>query len=156
MTLFNDIMPYFDEFIHVYDGNMSILWYPLKIWTPKNFTTANFRHPVSKSWLRHCWTWLGWGNKAYVFHMDPYSDLHWNLPDLLETGNLRTIWGREPHKSDNSSNRSLLWHHPGGEMETIVHIIKPVMGLLSSGYGYDYHTPAWWDIFIYLSGRQAI
>ena len=27
---------------------------PLKIWTPKNFTTANFRHPVSKSWLRHC------------------------------------------------------------------------------------------------------
>ena len=33
---------------------MSILWSPLKIWTPKNFTTANFRHPVSKSWLRHC------------------------------------------------------------------------------------------------------
>ena len=55
MTLFNDIMPYFDEFIHVYGWNMSILWSPLKIWTPKNFTTANFRHPVSKSWLRHCW-----------------------------------------------------------------------------------------------------
>ena len=54
MTLFNDIMPYFDEFIHVYGWNMSILWSPLKIWTPKNFTTANFRHPVSKSWLRHC------------------------------------------------------------------------------------------------------
>ena len=55
MTLFNDIMPYFDEFIHVYGWNMSILWSPLKIWTPQNFTTANFRHPVSKSWLRH---WL--------------------------------------------------------------------------------------------------
>ena len=55
MTLFNDIMPYFDEFIHVYCWNMSILWSPLKIWTPQNFTTANFRHPVSKSWLRH---WL--------------------------------------------------------------------------------------------------
>ena len=54
MTLFNDIMPYCDEFIHVYGWNMSILWYPLKIWTPKNFTTVNFRHPVSKSWLRHC------------------------------------------------------------------------------------------------------
>ena len=53
MTLFNDIMPYFDEFIHVYDWNMSILRSPLKIWTPKNFTTANFRHPVSNSWLRH-------------------------------------------------------------------------------------------------------
>ena len=53
MTLFNDIMPYFDEFIHVCGWNMSILWYPLKIWTPQNFTTANFRHPVSKSWLRH-------------------------------------------------------------------------------------------------------
>ena len=56
MTLFNDIMPYFDEFIHVYGWNMSILWSPLKIWTPKNFTTANFKHPVSESWLRH---WLG-------------------------------------------------------------------------------------------------
>ena len=54
MTFFNDIMPYFDEFIHVYGWNMSILWSPLKIWTPKNFTTSNFRHPVSKSWLRHC------------------------------------------------------------------------------------------------------
>ena len=54
MTLFNDIMPYFDEFIYVYGWNMSILWSPLKIWTPKSFTTANFRHPISKSWLRHC------------------------------------------------------------------------------------------------------
>ena len=54
MTLFNDIMHHFDELIHAYGRNMSILWSPLKIWTPKNFTTANFRHPVSKSWLRHC------------------------------------------------------------------------------------------------------
>ena len=53
-ALFNDFMPYFDEFTHVYGWNMSILWSPLKIWTPQNFTTANFRHPVSKSWLRHC------------------------------------------------------------------------------------------------------
>ena len=28
---------------------MSILWSPLKIWMPKNFTIANFRHPLSKS-----------------------------------------------------------------------------------------------------------
>ena len=56
MTLFNDAMPYFNEFIHIYGWNMSILWSPLKMWTPKNFTTANFRHPVSKSWLRH---WKG-------------------------------------------------------------------------------------------------
>ena len=61
MTLFNDIMPYFDEFIHVYGWNMSITWSPLKIWTPNNFTTAKFRHPVSKSWLRH------WGVVQAVF-----------------------------------------------------------------------------------------
>ena len=33
MTLFNDIMPYFDEFIHVYGWNMSILC----MWSPKKF-----------------------------------------------------------------------------------------------------------------------
>ena len=54
MTLFNDIMPYFDKLIHVYGWNRSIFWSPLKIWTPKKFSTTNFRHPVSKSWLRHC------------------------------------------------------------------------------------------------------
>ena len=64
MTLIIDIMPYFDEFLHVYGWNISISWSPLKIWTPKNFTTANFRHPVSKSWLRH---WLGATRKA-PFH----------------------------------------------------------------------------------------
>ena len=53
MTLIYDIMPNFDKFIHVYGWNMIILWSPLKNWTPKNFTKANFRHPVSKSWLRH-------------------------------------------------------------------------------------------------------
>ena len=35
MTLFNDIMPYFDEFIHVYGCNMSILWSPFKFGCPK-------------------------------------------------------------------------------------------------------------------------
>ena len=53
MTLINGIMPHFDEFIYVYGWNMSIFWSPLKIWTPINFTTAKFRHSVSKSWLRH-------------------------------------------------------------------------------------------------------
>ena len=52
MTLYEDIMPYFDKFIHVYGWNVSILCSPLKIWAPKNFTIANFRQPVSKSWLR--------------------------------------------------------------------------------------------------------
>ena len=52
MTLYNDIMPYFDKFIHVYGWNLSVLWYPSQIWTPKSFSIANFRHPVSKSWLR--------------------------------------------------------------------------------------------------------
>ena len=52
MTLYKDIMPYFDTFIHVYGWNLSILWSPLIIWMPKNYTIANFGHPVSKSWLR--------------------------------------------------------------------------------------------------------
>ena len=72
MTLFNDIMPYFDEFIHVYGWNMSILWSPLKIWTPKNFTTANFRHPVSKSWLRH-WRRKSYMWPLYVYYINCYS-----------------------------------------------------------------------------------
>ena len=51
MALYKDIMPYFDfnpcswlksEYIVVAS----------KIWTPQNFTIANFRHPVSRSWLR--------------------------------------------------------------------------------------------------------
>ena len=42
MTLFKDIVPYFDNFIHVYGRNM---WSPLTIWTPKKFTIDNFRHP---------------------------------------------------------------------------------------------------------------
>ena len=41
MTLYEDIMPYFDKFIHVYGWNVSILWSPLKIWTPKNLTKSN-------------------------------------------------------------------------------------------------------------------
>ena len=54
MTLYKDIKPYFDKYTHVYGWNLSILWSPLKIWTPQKFSIANFRHPVSNSWLRHC------------------------------------------------------------------------------------------------------
>ena len=45
MALYKDIMPYSDKFIHVYGWNLSILWSPFKIWTPKNFTIANFLNP---------------------------------------------------------------------------------------------------------------
>ena len=31
-----------------------MLWSPLKNMTPEDFTIANFRHLVSKSWLRPC------------------------------------------------------------------------------------------------------
>ena len=41
MTLYNKIMPYFNELIHVYGS-------------PQNFTIANFGYPVFKSWLRPC------------------------------------------------------------------------------------------------------
>ena len=71
MTLFNDIMPYSDELIYVYGWNMSILWSPLKIWTPQNFTTANFRHPVSKSWLRHCDWWYLFLLAMQIFELVP-------------------------------------------------------------------------------------
>ena len=46
MTLYKDIMPYFDKFIHGYGWNLSILLPPSKIWTPKNLTIINFRHPA--------------------------------------------------------------------------------------------------------------
>ena len=48
MTLFNDIMPYFDEFIHVYYWNTSILWRPKILQLP--ILGTHFY----KSWLRHC------------------------------------------------------------------------------------------------------
>ena len=53
MPLYYDIMPYFDKVIHVYGWNWSILWFPLKIWTPKNLRISNIGHPVSKSWIRN-------------------------------------------------------------------------------------------------------
>ena len=72
MTLYKDIMPYFNKYKHVYGWNLRILWSAFKIWTPKHFTMANFRHPISNSWLRPCLTrltsielslfgWGGWG-----------------------------------------------------------------------------------------------
>ena len=54
MTLYKDIKPYFDKFIHVYGQNLSILWSPLNILMPQNFTFANFGPPVLRSWLRPC------------------------------------------------------------------------------------------------------
>ena len=48
MPLYKDIMPYFDQFIHVYGLNLNILWSSLKIWTPKNLTILDtqFLNPV--------------------------------------------------------------------------------------------------------------
>ena len=43
MTLFNDIMPYFDEFIHVYGLNMSIdIVIPHKNLDAQNFSNCQF------------------------------------------------------------------------------------------------------------------
>ena len=42
-------MPYFDKFVSL---NMSVLHSSFKMWIPPNFTTANFGHSVSKSYLR--------------------------------------------------------------------------------------------------------
>ena len=94
MTFFNDIMPYSDEFIHVYGWNMSILWSPLKIWTPKNFTTANFRHPVSKSWLRH-WPWLEIFSYLHQARVPVGSRRGHRLPPSLnaEVSDEWTPWG---------------------------------------------------------------
>ena len=52
-----------------------ILWSPLKIWTPKNFTTANFRHPVSESWLIPSWVqwWKIWASYSSRVSGRPYS-----------------------------------------------------------------------------------
>ena len=44
MTLYKNIMPYFNKEIHIYGCNLSILWSFLKIRTIKNFTVTNFGH----------------------------------------------------------------------------------------------------------------
>ena len=45
MSMFKNIMPYFDKFILVYGWNLSILWSPLKIWTPLKFNNCQFWAP---------------------------------------------------------------------------------------------------------------
>ena len=50
MTLYVDIMPYFNKCIHVKGCNLVIFW-SLKMRTPKTCRIANFGHPVSESWL---------------------------------------------------------------------------------------------------------
>ena len=49
-----NVMSYFNKEIHIDGCNLSILWPPLKNRVAKNFTTAIFGHPVSKSWLLPC------------------------------------------------------------------------------------------------------
>ena len=51
MTLHEE--PYFIFLVLTF--NLSILWPPLKVRTPQNYTIVNFGHPVSKSWLRPCY-----------------------------------------------------------------------------------------------------
>ena len=48
MTLYNDIVPDFNEVIHVYGCYLSILLCPLKNMTSLNYTIVNFGQPVSK------------------------------------------------------------------------------------------------------------
>ena len=38
----------------LYMDNLHMLWFPLKTWTLKTCTIANFVHSFSKSWLRPC------------------------------------------------------------------------------------------------------
>ena len=54
MTLYNNIMPYFDIFIHFYGWNLEYIVASLKIWTPEISTIIKFGHSVSKTWLRPC------------------------------------------------------------------------------------------------------
>ena len=63
MILYKDIMHYIDEFILVYNWNLSILGSLLKNRMPQKFAIANFGHPVSQSWLRPC----------IVSHTEPLS-----------------------------------------------------------------------------------
>ena len=58
MTLFNDIMPYFDEFICMFMIEIGVYCDPPEKFGRPNIlqSSANFRHPVSKSWLRHWWS----------------------------------------------------------------------------------------------------
>ena len=51
MTVYKDIMLYFNKLIHVYGCILGILC-PLKNRTPQIFRIANSGHPDSKSWPR--------------------------------------------------------------------------------------------------------
>ena len=51
-TLYKNIMSYFNKLKHVCGCNLSIVCSSLSKRMPKYFTIANFRHWVSKSWLR--------------------------------------------------------------------------------------------------------
>ena len=93
MTLLNDIMPYFDEFIHICGWNINILWSPLRIWMPKNFTTANFRHPVSKSWLRHWPALMAVRSKALPLAASCLSSRTWFKYWPRHVRKLLVIWG---------------------------------------------------------------
>ena len=64
LIFYKETMPQFDTYIHVYGWNMSILWSPFKIWMPKDFIIANFRHPLSKSELR---PWSNWHASFQIF-----------------------------------------------------------------------------------------
>ena len=68
---------------------MSISWSPLKVWTPKSFTIANFRHPLSKSWLRPCY--------AVIVFQSVFNaiDHHWKEPMFATTGDVVEIWNEE-------------------------------------------------------------
>ena len=53
ITLYQNIIPYFNKLIHMYGYNLSIL--SLKYRMPNNCTIANLGHQVSKSRLRPTW-----------------------------------------------------------------------------------------------------
>ena len=78
---------------------MSTLLRPLKIWTPKNFTTANFRHPVSKSWIRH-WH-LIYFKSLYEQHSNSRlcQKINLHVSYVLERWFVRKIFGYNPKKS---------------------------------------------------------
>ena len=48
-------MPYFNEQMHIYGCNLSILWSPLENMKPQKFTIVNSGHPVFKFWLIPSW-----------------------------------------------------------------------------------------------------
>ena len=113
MTLYENIMLISISKYIFHVCNLNILWPPLKNRMPQNFTIANFRHPLSTSWLRPCFGHyrLAWVKQpishAYIIHYRTAISNWIELNDLGAIGG----FGRYSHEWVIPSNAEATFMH---------------------------------------------